>query len=257
MGRYTTTKEVWRNLGVDAYTKVRDEAVGNSGSASYSLDYQNVISGSETITPTGSGYSINYDDGTISYTASTTQSVIASYDYGDIPDSEMQLLVNEAESELDMLTGRTFTLATGTEYIDVNNQTTFFTKNYPVIGITVSANINGITDSPSWSTSTEGIGNDYLMDDNDKLIGKFEYIDNPPLNGQKMLKVVYSYGYATIPNTVRELANLLTLRKMINSSVYKAIIKGRDNFTPVRLQEIENRINQIAAGLRKQNISRI
>jgi hypothetical protein len=95
------------------------------------------------------------------------------------------------------------------------------------------------------------------MDANDKLIGQFEFIDNGPLQGKKRIKLDYSYGYTTIPSIVKELNALLVIRSMSNSTIFKAIFKGRDQFSPVRLAEIEAKIAKLTAMLRKQNIQRI
>lgn len=370
MGNYITTDDVWKTLGSDAYTKIRDEIVGtgNGSTTLFSLDFQNIVSGSEDLTFTNSlpssKYSMNLDDGEITMTftgstlkidatgtggassyngtyyydgdwisggattglgqptysgsngylwpmqftpwfcyifsktkgavtdtppsfasidkgaatynltgsftsgattgtltSSTSGEVLtADYNYADIPDSQVQSLVNEAEQELEYLTGRKFYLQTSSEYLDVElNQTRFWLTNYPLLTMSsLSANTaSSVADTPAWSASTEGLGNDYLMDSLDKEVGTFEYIDNKPLSGQKRLYAIYSHGYSTIPNIVKELAILLTMRKMINSAVYRAIFKGRDNFSPARLEEIENRINQLTGMLRKQNISKI
>jgi hypothetical protein len=266
MAKYNTSNEIWKTLGSDTYTKVRTEAVGTiSSSGIVNLAKENVISGSETIYTGGTAmaqgtgtYSINYDDGRLSMVI-TSGVITADYNYADMPDSQIQSLLNQADDELEMLTGRNFDLTTTSEYADVTNeQKVFWTKFYPVNSLSASCNVaSEITDTPSWSTSTEGLGNDYLMDTNDKLIGKLEYIDNAPLDGQKRLKLEYSYGYSTIPDSVKELNALLVIRKMVNSTIYKAIFKGRDQFSPARLAEIEARIAQLTGMLRKQNISRI
>jgi hypothetical protein len=370
--KYTNQLSVWKALGTDAYTKVRDEIVGTGDASTtvFSLDHDNIVSGSTTIsltgevvkptysltgspspscigdyqvsgndqfnrlhyfridkaydlydngggdywltkvspsgeyfwrgnntgvigtefisvlnpsgsaTTTGSAFGLAYtgstyypiftttpspiidlDDGELIYSSAPgiSGSIVADYFYADIPDSEMVQFINEAEKDLENMTGRSFNVqTTSDEYQDVGDeQKVFYTKNYPVINLTASHNVNSVVDSPSWTTSVEGLGNDYLMDTNDKLIGKLEYIDNCPYEGLKKLKLNYTYGYSTIPDDVKELATLLTLRKMINSAVYKAIFKGRDAFSPARLDEIEVRIIQLTNILRKQNISLI
>jgi len=261
---YATSQELWKNLGKDAYTKVRSEIVGTGDASTtvFSLDHDNLISGSNTIytdstvVSTGS-YSINLDDGKITFSsAPASGSVItADYDYADIPDSWIQEILKQADDELERITGRTFTSSTNyTEYLDVEeSQSTFYLKNYPIIKINyVSANTaSSVADTPAWSASTEGLGNDFIVDSDS---GRIRYIDNLPSKGERRLKVNYDYGYSTIPETIKELAILLAIRKMVNSTIYKSIIKGYDNFTPVRLEEIENRINQLINLYRKQNI---
>ena len=263
---YNTTHNLWKNLGEDAYTKVRSEVVGTGdGSTSiFELDHDNNISGSNTIYTDGSSisssdYSLDLDDGTLTFvSAPNSGSVITSdYDYADATDSWMTELLNQANEELTNSTGRTFDQTTNsTEYIDVRSkQTIFYTKNYPVINLTTTTNTTSDLTSPAgWYSVSEGIGNDYLLDEE---YGKIEFIDNKPLSGRNRVKVVYDYGFATTPSLAKELELLMATRKLVNSSIYKSIVKGRDNFTPVRLDEIENRIAELTKMLGKQNISSI
>lgn len=262
---YATSHEVWKNLGTDAYTKVREETVGTGDASTtiFDFDQDNLISGSETIYTGGtaitSGYSMNLDDGKVTFTvAPTSGSVITSdYDYADIPDSWMTTILSQANEELSASTGRIFSSTSVTdEYHDVaKNQVLFYLDNYPAITVSsVQHNTKSLTDTPSWSTSTEGLGNDYIYDAEESRI---RFIDNFPLKGERRLKVDYISGYSTVPALVKELEILLATRKMINSAVYKSIIKGRDSFTPIRLEEIESRINELTKMLGKQNIQSI
>jgi len=263
MANYITSQDIWKQLGKDAYTKVRTEIVGTGDDSTtvFDLDHDNVISSSETIytggTAVTSGISIDYDDGKITFSSAPASGseITADYDYADLEDSAVQDIINQAEDELENLTGRTFTTTTNsTEYLDVyTSQSTFYLKNYPVIAINyLSSNTaSSVADSPAWSASTEGLGNDYLLYADE---GKIKFIDNFPYSGEKRLKVNYDYGYSSVPDIVKELTILLATRKMVNSTIYKSIIKGYDNFNPTRLEEIEKRINQLLSILRKQNV---
>jgi len=254
-----TSHEVWKTLGKDAYSKVRSEIVGTGdGTTSvFDLDHDNVISGSETIYTGGTTASvtINYDDGKITFSSPPPSSseITADYDYADVPDSVTQDILDKAYNFLTTSTGRTFTTGSSTEYIDVGNkEDEFFLSNYPVTSINyVSCNTaSSVTDTPAWSASTEGVGNDYLLYSDE---GKIRFIDNHPLKGPKRIKVDYVYGVENL-GLAKELELLLAQRQMINSAVYKSIFKGYDNFTPVRLDEIENRINELMSMLRKQSM---
>ena len=266
MGDYITTSAMlWEHLGKDAFTKVRSEVVGtgNATTSTWELDHDNVITSSQTLytdgtaVPTAS-YSINLDDGKITgLTASSSEVLTADYNYGDLPDSTVQKIISYAEKELDERTGRNFSLNTGeVEYLDVDGQDVFFLSNYPVITFSsVEVNTAEIVDAPSWNTSTEGLGNDYLGNAEDREIGRIRYIDNKPASGQDRIKVTYNWGYVTVSVLAEELALLLAERKMYNSAIYKAIFKGQDNYTPVRLEEIELRIQELMTIFRKQNFS--
>ena len=71
---YSTTQDVWNNLGEDAYTKTRNEVVGTGSGTSWDLDNDNLISGSFVLYSDGtaltsSAYSVDLDDGKVTYTA--------------------------------------------------------------------------------------------------------------------------------------------------------------------------------------------
>jgi len=265
---YTTTKEVLKYLGKDAYTSVRNETLGtgNGTTSTWTASNNNIIDGTFTLYTNGgsvptANYSLDLDEGVITYTANNGVVLTCDYDYSDVPDSLVSSLISSSDALIEERTGRKFTHETGcVEYLSVEKgQKVFFLKNYPVITISsVEQNTSSfVTDTPSWSTSTAGLGNDYIANDEDLRIGRIRFIDNAPLEGEDRLKVTYDYGYTTPPALVQELSKLLTIRQLANSSVYKSIFKGYDNFTPVRLEEIENRIEELFRLLAKQEISKI
>ena len=267
---YTNPSEIWKNLGKDAYTKIRGEIVGTSSttaSTNYELDHDNVITSSVIVytnstTLTSSAYTLNLDDGNIiGLTGASSGSVLtADYDYGDIPNSVVSQMISSSDALIDLETGRSFGNNTANiEYLSVEeSQNVFFLKNYPVITLSsVEVNTVAVSDTPSWSTSAGGLGNDYIANSEDLSIGRIRFIDNFPYIGIDTIKATYDYGYATTPPLANELSILLTLRNMANSSLYKSILKGYDNFTPVRLTEIENRIEELKRILKKQSINLI
>lgn len=264
-----TTEEVWKFLGKDAFTKVRAEAVGtgNGTTSTWDLDHDNIIADTLTMytagTAVGTGsYSIDYDDGEVTLlTASASDAVTADYDYAAVEDSTISQMLTQSARLAEVQTGRAFESASTTEYLDVEGgQTTFFVSNYPVITYSaVAFNINENTETPDWSSSTVGLGNDYLADADDLLVGKIRYIDNKPYSGINKLRITYSHGYslASELSLSKELEILLTHKAMINSAVYKAIFTGQDNFTPVRIDEINSRIEELVRVLKKVNIDMI
>ncbi len=266
MGNYIEVDELWNYLGKDAFTKIRSEIVGtgNGTTSTWPLGHDNVISASETIytdgtAVTSSAYSIDLDDGDVTgLTAGSDVVVTADYNYGDLPDSIVQNIISSSENELEKVTGRKFVNTTGEiEYLNVEDgQDVFFLRYYPAITLSsVSTNTSGtITDTPSWKSMTEGLGSDYLANSGDRDIGRIRFIDNKPLEGLDRLKVTYDHGYTTVPSLIKEFTILLAQRQMANSAIYKAIFKGQDNFTPVRLAEIETRIRELINLFKKNNI---
>ena len=263
---YCSSSEVWKHLGKDAYTKIRTEIVGTSSttaSTNYELDHDNVITSSVILytnssTLTSSAYSLNLDDGNIiGLTGAASGSVLtADYDYGDLPDSIISQMIDSSDALLENETGRTFETASTTEYLNVDyRQKVFFLKYYPVLTLSsVERNTSVQTAAPNWETLTAGHGEDYITSSADNITGRIRFIDSFPSQGEDMLKVKYSYGYVTTPHLVKELSILLTLRQLAHSSVYKSIVKGYDNFTPVRLNEINERIEELKRILKKQSI---
>jgi len=257
--------ELWKSLGKDAFTKVRAEIVGtgNGTVSSWSLDHDNIVSGSDTLYTDGtqvtSSYLIDLDDGEITgLTASSGSVITADYHYADIPDSQIQDILTRAETELTESTGRTFGTTSTTEYISVENSTEdeYFLANWPVITIS-SLEINtssSVTNTPSWKTLTQGLGNDFITNTEDLKIGRFRFIDNFPNKGKDRIKVTYTHGSDTHA-LADELELLLATRQMINSTIYQSIFKGRD-FSPVKLEDIENRIKELTRTLKKINIER-
>ncbi len=264
---YCTSAEVFNYLGKDAKTKVRSEVVGtssNTASTSWSLDHDNVISGSLTLytdsrAVSTASYTLDLDDGDITSLSVPTGSVVtADYDYADIADSIVQQMISSSDAMLEAELGRTFNSTSTTEYLSVDEkQDVFFLKNYPVLTISsVQRNI-GTPTTTNWETKVQGLDNDFIANSEDLSIGRIRFIDDKPYQGEDMLKVVYSYGYSSTPALTKELSILLTTRSMMQSSVYKSIFEGYDGFTPVRLNEINERIEELKKVLGKQSIEPI
>lgn len=270
MAKYITTQDIWNILGEDAYVKVRSEIIG-TGSGTYqtfSLAKDNLISASTILYSNGttvSNYTTDLDDGKISITTGNSVVYTADYDYGTLPDSTIATLIEQAEAELEYRTGRNFNLTTTSEYLDVELdsdyqiQKTFWLSQYPVTSlIALSANTaTSINGTPTWSSRTEGLGADFLLE-GDAENRFITFIDNFPNEGKKRLKATYSYGFSSsaIPYPVKELATLLTQKRLINSGIYRSVVKG-DNVQAAQLAELDNRIKQLYYQLAKQSIDKI
>lgn len=261
---YCSSAEIFNYLGKNAKTKVRSEIVGTSSttaSTTWELDFDNVISSSLTLY-TGStavstaSYTSDLDDGTVTLSGVASGSVLsADYDYSDIPDSMVQQMISSSDSLIDTETGRTFGTASTIEYMDVDyNQDTFFLKYYPITALTrVERNISAPTEAEDWEECTIGIGNDFIANSDDLAIGRLRFIDDFPYPGLDYLRATYTYGYSSTPLLVQELSILLTVRQMVDSTIYKSIVTGQDNYSPARLNEINDRIEELKRILKKQN----
>ena len=257
---YSTSKQVLEYLGKDAYYVVRDEVLGtgNNTTSTWTTSQVNLVSTSITLytnsTEYTGSYTIDLDSGKIQYTVSNGVTLSADYNYSDIPDSMMQNVIASADSLIEEKTGRKFTQETAnTEYISTNkNQKTIFLKNYPILTLSSFA----LRDDETFTSLSEGYTEDYIATDEDLSIGRIRLVESIE-EGEDRFRAIYDYGYATTPTLINELSKLISIRQLANSTVYKSIFKGNDNFTPIRLEEIEARIEELFRLHTKQEISSI
>jgi len=271
MGTYINPQDIWKQFGSDAFTKVTGASLGTSDggtTTTFQFEHDKLVTGSTTIYTGGTATTegtIDLDKGEVTgLTGGSGNAITADYWYADIEDSKVQGLINAAEGQMETMTGRTFGTTSTTEFIDVAaNENEYFTQNYPVITFSAMQvnTASSLTDTPAYSTSTQGLGNDFISNTNDLKVGRFQFIDNfPPYTGRDRIKVTYTHGYTTTEGgyyLAQKLATLLTMRTMTNSAIYKAIFKGQDNFSPARLAELDDKIKELTNLLKAQSISRI
>jgi len=264
MSKYLTPVELWKSIGEDAFTVVRGEVATSDGSAVYSLAHKNVVSGNEAIYSAGtlitSGFTVDYDNGLVNFSAEPGVAITSDYLYTDVPNSAVLATLDRADEELEKLTGQNFDLTTTSELIDVEQlQKIFFLQNVPVASLTsLSANTAGtVVDTPGWMLRTEGLGNDYLL--KDTVSGEVQFIDNFPLEGPQRLKATYVYGYSSgsIPDIVKELDRLIASRSLVQNNNFRSVIKGRDDFESFNIEQINSRIQEITKLLRVNKYERI
>ncbi len=80
------------------------------------------------------------------------------------------------------------------------------------------------------------------------LIYKFKDIDPDPLTRRGVanrVKILYYYGYDTIPADITRLTLLLAKRMIVQDNIGKAMIAGRNEFRPEMLNADENEIQKI------------
>jgi len=261
-----TSLDLWKSLGKNSYTKIRTEAVGTGDGVetTFSLEFDNLITDSTTLYANAveitTSYTIDLDDGVVTgLTLASDSALTADYSKADIPDSHIQEVLARADENLTSSTGRDFVLTTTTEYISVEDtrQDEYFLKHWPATTISsLEMNQNGPTDTPDWESRTQGLGNDFIFNDEDRSNGRFRIIDNFPMKGKDIIKVTYVHGYSTIPKRAEELATLLSQKELINSTIYQTIYLGRDDSSPINLDVVENRITALTNELKSMNIEK-
>jgi len=263
---YISSKQLWESLGKNSYHKVRAEVVGNGNgtTSAWSLDKDNLITDSTTLydggTEVTSSYILDLDDGEITGLTATS-SLTADYSYADIPDSYIQEVLSRSDESLSDSTGRNFATTTATEYLNVEDRTQdeYFLSNWPVSTISsLQVNENSSEGAePDWESKTQGLGNDFIANADDLKSGRFRIIDNfPPRTGKDIFKVTYVYGYTSTPKMVMELATLLSQRQLIQSAMYQTIFQGRDNSSPINLDVVDARIEELTRKLARIDIEK-
>lgn len=130
------------------------------------------------------------------------------------------------------------------EYADVRNQHQrfFFVRKRPVVDMTtVEANIANETSTANWSEITSSVKTDLDTGRIDTIAVSTGY----PSPGPRMIRFTYTYGHATTPEDIKQLTVLMICRELINSTVAKALLSGRDNFRATELDVLDNQIEEI------------
>lgn len=117
--------------------------------------------------------------------------------------------ITDVDTEINNLTGTVFgTPVSNTEIVDIKGYSdVFVTEKYPIVSVT-SVEKNTVADkfaTPSW----EAI--DYY-NDRFRILTKYKY------NGKRSLRLVYTYGFETIPPEVEHLATLLVVNKILSGN---------------------------------------
>ena len=138
-----------------------------------------------------------------------------------------------ADAEIDKITGTKFVTGTVT-----NEEHTYEGGNYlrvrkrPVISVTTLEYNTvrlGVGDA-SWSTLTEGRASDddFIVT---KHNGEILFHGDRPYTDPQGVRITYTYGYATTPNVVKELATALTAKKWLMSVMRKDTNDSPSNIT--------------------------
>ena len=269
---------------LNAVTLVRGETlgIGNSNTSTYTLQNRYVIQNSVSIYYGDSypnditlldsnNYSIDYDSGTITLNP-TGQSLVdgktifADYSYAPIPNSTIADLISKNQDELERLTGRRWETTSITVYLDYNGEDYIQLPYYPIQTITsIQYNENELGTSPSWKNlEGNGLDKDWYIKttpashDKDMSLGKIWLTGKTEIpEGKARIKVDYTYGYSTIPDSVKRLLILMTIRDiMINPVLAGSLVGGYDALINIRTDAIDKQIEDTLRSL-SQNRPRI
>ena len=163
---------------------------------------------------------------------------------GETGPSQSQVvdIIDRVSEYVTQYTGKSWSFATTTEYMDVHGEyrrslskvdvwgasqlgvgtfnkqyggaeTVFFLKHRPVVTIgTLQENLAG-TSSETWSTRASGYGGDFLIYRDE---GYVEFIRNYPFPGYRNLRILYTYGEASIPADIRYATELLSAVEVLS-----------------------------------------
>ena len=127
------------------------------------------------------------------------------------------------------------------EYHDVRYaaQSLYFVDFIPINSVTTfQKNNNGEGQEPDWETLTEA-NNDIAIDKN---TGRIKIIDSGeiPEVGARHVRITYTFGRSTVPQDIKELAIMMTGRKMVQSAFIKSRILKLDDTTTGDISEFTN-----------------
>lgn len=144
------------------------------------------------------------------------------------PSTEVvQEWISEVESEIDLITNKSWGAKSFIEYLDFNGGDVLKLSKKPIITLTLSY-LKGST----WTTLQEGYDKDYLLYHNDG-----EVLFNRGFSaGNKKFKAEYTYGYQTTPAYITRLATLMVVKRFIESTKSKLSVESGGS---VRVGNIE------------------
>ena len=167
----------------------------------------------------------------VRYTTSTSVATILGTSFSSSTDptnAEVNTIASFVSAYIDQLTGRIWTTATTSEYLDVwdadreslyggrpgtDVQDAFFLKKSPVTGIdALRENLGSLGSAPSWVSRASGIGGDYLLYGQEGMV---KFHKSQPNAGRNRLWVSYTHGVATTPDDIAYAAALLAAAEVI------------------------------------------
>lgn len=123
--------------------------------------------------------------------------------------TQVNKYITDVDEEVNNISGTVFgTPVSNTEIIDVTgNSDIFVTEKYPIVAVTsVSKN----TENDAFATPVWEVVDSY--NDKFRIVTKFKY------TGKRILQLIYTYGFTTIPVEVEHLATLLVVNKILSGN---------------------------------------
>jgi len=134
----------------------------------------------------------------------------------------VQRWIDEIESQVDTIAGKSFGEVEYTQYIDYDGEDRIVLDHSPVISVTsVKSSPYTLGDSayPSWETKTANT--DYaLYDKRGELLVLPSWTPN---EGPKSIEIVYTAGYSEIPGNVQFLATKLVAKRVLDAVISKDV----------------------------------
>lgn len=154
---------------------------------------------------------------------------------GEIKSHQVAGIISRVTEEVNSLTNSSFvteTISTSNyEYHDgkKSSDQVYFLENKPLLSIsslqiTQSAESLG-PDNATWTTLTED--DDFVADLDTSAI---RLIDETifPTEGKNTVRVAYTWGHSTVPEDIRLLATLLSVKHLMASGISRSVITGKD-----------------------------
>jgi len=123
-------------------------------------------------------------------------------------DVEVQNYIDDISNEIDEMTGTTFTIVTGEVEVITPRVSTnkFITKKYPLLNVTKLEYNDGTEFEPNWIEIPD---TDFRVD-GDIIITKKNY--------DKQVRITYDYGHLSVSSSVKMLATLMTVKRILGSA---------------------------------------
>ena len=181
---------------------------------------------------------------------------------------QLSRIGQQVEQEIDSMTNTKFDSNSGSyyspsvieggespEYHDVRHfaQDDYFTKFIPINSVTTfEKNNNGPGQTPDWETLTEA-NNDIGVD---KATGRIKIIDSGELPeiGARHVRITYTFGRFSVPQDIKELAIMMTGRRMVQAAFLKSRIFKLDDTTTGDISEFTNFKNKIVRKYRNHTL---
>jgi hypothetical protein len=189
-------------------------------------------------------YTVNLREGTVEYNGTDTGTAEATYFYTDerIPSSVVSKKIRSATETIDNRTNTTFNgleRVTDEVYVGTGySEQAYRLDKRPVRDIEkVEVNDAERSEQDNWTEVSSDGGNEYVEDGRVGLA----FIGNDlwPKDRRRALRVTYTYGFAELPDSIKNLCLSYVGDELLDFQVVASNVKGRDNFDPETTEVLE------------------